>query len=109
MEFKLGSVSVTMPDDYSARMFVATAPEKERPPADPRLTVNEPSFARNVTVAMDTVAPGTTEDQYADKLIAEMQSGLQDFQLLKRDATITIQDQERPLIFIRSTGPGGPS
>ena len=29
MEFKLGSVSVTMPDDYSARMFVTTAPENQ--------------------------------------------------------------------------------
>ena len=106
MDFKLGPLTLTTPDDYSPRMFVMTAPEKEKPKIGMMVTKQEQTFARNVTLATEEVPATLTVLEYADAQLTAMKGGLPSFQLLKK-GTVAIGGVEVPMVEIQSAGPEG--
>ena len=106
-EFKIGKLGFAAPDDYSPRMLVIVAPQKEGPKMPGQMVVKQESkFARNIVVAAEDVPEGMDVGEYSEKQIGVLTQGMPNFKILKR-GTVTIGGKESPMFEAQSTGPEG--
>lgn len=105
-DFKLAGLGFQAPSDYRARMIVITAPQKEAPKTGHMVVKQQSSFARNVVIACEDVAEGTTLEQYAEKQLTTLKQTLPGFKLLGQGTT-TVGGVTCPMIEAQSTGPEG--
>lgn len=106
IDFKLDGLGFQAPNDYRARMIVITAPQKEAPKTGHMVVKQQSSFARNVVVACEDVAEGTTLAEYADKQLGNLKQTLPGFKLLAQGTT-SVGGQTCPMVEVQSTGPEG--